>query len=387
MTEAERPLHVMWLGAGFDLLFKARAPLMRALLARGYRVTAMTPGGCEPGLTTLKAWGVEFAPLGMRKTGLNPFADLRYFAALLRQMRASKPDVLMAQTIKPVVFGLAAAALAGVPRRAALITGLGYPFTEGPELGRRIARVAAWTAYRLALPLAQVVTVENPDDREFLRRHGLTPRGRDARLVDGSGVDLARYRPTPLPDGPPTAVMVTRLLRDKGVHEFAEAARIVRRRAPGARLRLVGDTDGAPASVRRDVLEGWVAEGLIDWVGWADDVRPLLADSHVFVLPSYYREGVPVAAMEAMAMGRAIITTDAPGCRETVRPGENGWLVPPRDSAALAEAILAAFGDRGRLAAMGARSRQICEARFDAAVVADATISIVLGAASEARSA
>jgi glycosyltransferase involved in cell wall biosynthesis len=212
--------------------------------------------------------------------------------------------------------------------------------------------------------------------------------------VGGSGVDLARFASAPLPPGPPTFLLIARLLRDKGVVEYVEAARRVRKRRPDARFQLLGPLDPNPAAISRAELEAWVAEGAIEYLGETRDVRPYLAKATVYVLPSYYREGLPRSIVEAMAMGRPIITTDAPGCRETTVDGQNGYLVPSRDSAALAAAAMRFADDPALAHAMGRRSRQIAEARFDvnrinAALLAAMRLDVPSGvgaAAAELRS-
>jgi glycosyltransferase involved in cell wall biosynthesis len=206
---------------------------------------------------------------------------------------------------------------------------------------------------------------------------GLTHARQQVGLVNGSGVDLDHYRPSPMPDGPITFLMIARLLRDKGVYEYVEAARQVKRVHPAARFWLLGPFDPNPAAVKPAEVDAWVREGVIDYGGAADDVRPYIAGCHVFVLPSY-REGTPRTVLEAMAMGRPVITTDVPGCRETVVDGVNGVLVDARSSSDLARPMISALGSRDGLAQMGSSSRQRAIELFSARSVAATTLQALV---------
>jgi glycosyltransferase involved in cell wall biosynthesis len=294
-----------------------------------------------------------------------------------------KPELLFAYTIKPVVYGLLAARKAGVPRRTAMISGLGYAFTENPgeaiaaRMKRSAVRAAARTAYAAALKCADTVIFQNGDDRDAFAAMGLLNAGQHVGLVNGSGVDLDHYRPAPMPEGPTTFLMIARLLRDKGVYEYVEAARQVRRAQPQARFVLVGPFDPNPAAVKPAEVEAWVREGVIEYGGAVDDVRPHIAACHVFVLPSY-REGTPRTVLEAMAMNRPVITTNVPGCRETVTHGLNGLLVPARSSGELAKAMTAAIEHRPAFAQLAENSRQRAQRLFSAQSVATATLNTLL---------
>lgn len=369
--------HVAVFGGEAAYMRNFREPLLRALRARGYRVTAICPDDGQTA-AVLRDWGVEFAPVPLRRAGLNPFADIPVMLQLWRLFRHERVDALLAYTIKPIFYGLPAARLAGVKRRVGMVTGIGYALTEGPGLKRQLTRGAALLGYRNACAAAQRMIFQNPDDRDLFLDEGLLRDPSRAALVAGSGVDLRRFEQKPLPEGPPTFVMVARLLRDKGVYEYVAAAQAVKRERPDARFLLVGGMDDNPTSVSPGDVEKWRAAGIVEMVGQVDDVRPYLAAGHVFVLPSY-REGTPRSCLEAMAVGRAIITTDAPGCREVVRPGENGLLVPVRDAGALAQAMLKLADSPETVARMGEASRRLCETRFDAEVVTGDIVAILLG--------
>ena len=329
---------VLVIGSFPPTLILFRGPLLRAMRARGHQVVAAA--SAEPGSAAreLAAMGIEYRALPLQRTGLNPVQDLQTLFAIWRLCRGLRPDVVLAYAIKPVVWGSSAAWLAGVPQQFSLIDGLGYAFGETTHGRRRILRSAAQLLYRLALALNERVFFLNPDDYRLFLTEGVLGRSDRGVVVDGSGVDLERFRPAPLPDVP-SFLMISRLLGEKGVRDYVAAARQLRCRFPAARCRLVGWIDETPDAISASELEQWVAEGDIDYQGRLDDVRPAIAASSVIVLPSTYREGVPQSLLEGMAMGRALITTDRPGCRETVRQGINGLLVPPRDFAALAGAM------------------------------------------------
>lgn len=375
MTGAGRT--ILFLGADAAYLYAFRGALMRAFQSRGYRVVAVAAVIGDFEATVFGDMGVTFRSWPLKKAALDPVADIGPVVSLWTILRQERPDVLFAHTIKPVIYGLMLARLAGVPRRTAMIPGLGYAFTEGGGWKRRIVRAVARIGYRFALSAAHRVIFQNADDRDALRLQGALPPGIPTGLVNGSGVDMDRFVPAPWPDGPPTFLMVARLLRDKGVYEYVEAARIVRGAVPDARFVLVGAADSNPAAVGQDEVDGWVAEGLIEARGHVADPRAAYAACHVFVLPSY-REGTPRTNLEAMAMARAIITTDAPGCRETVIDGHSGRLVAVRDHQALAEAMTSLARDPDRARQMGQAGLAMCAERFDLHEVARATMALIV---------
>lgn len=356
-----------------------RGPLIEAMLAAGHNVTAAGTGEDKHLLPWFAERNVPYVEVPIERTGLNPLSDWRTLRAFGALIRSVQPDLLFTYSIKPVICGLIAGRLAGVRRRTAMITGLGYAFTEGGQEGarewlkRRAVNLAARAAYRVALGQADTVIFQNPDDRDVFRRLKLTRVGQRVGIVNGSGVDLGHFRPAPMPDGPTKFLMIARLLRDKGVYEYVEAARLVKQARPEARFVLVGPFDRNPTSVKPAEVDAWVREGLIDYHGAVDDVRPAIAQCHVFVLPSY-REGTPRTVLEAMAMGRPVITTDVPGCRETVMEGENGLLVPARDAKALARAM-EVVNSQGKRELMAVAALARARTRYDKNIVAAATMN------------
>lgn len=362
---AARPRKIVVLGSYAPSLIRFRGPLLRDLKAAGCEVVACAAEEDPAVAAELAGLGVAYRRVPMDRAGVDPSADLRTLAALVRLLRAERPDILLAYTQKPIVYGGIAARLASVPHFFPMVTGLGYAFAESASPARRLLRRLTARLYRTAVRRAEALIYFNEEDRAALDRHGILRPGQRALRVDGSGVDVGHYAPAPLPDGPPSFLLVARLLREKGLFEFVEAARLLRRRWPLARFRLLGPLDANPGSVTPAELAAWQAEGVIEYLGETADVRPYLRACSVFVLPSYYHEGIPRSALEAMATGRAVVTTDWQGCRETVVPGGNGFLVPPRDPPALA-AAMARFLEEPELAGrMGRHSLEIVRERFD----------------------
>lgn len=346
-------------------LLKFRGHLIRDLVASGVHVCCLAPDYDAATRVDLAALGAEPVDYRLQRTGLNPFRDLIDVVHLVSILRRLAPDIVFAFSTKPMVYGTLAAWLAGIPKRVAMVEGAGYVFTSsGGRTGwrRRILRNVVEVLYRVSLGRAHRVVFLNPDDqREFVERGLAVPE--KSVLLGGIGVDLQAWPPAPPVTEPMCFLLVGRLLREKGVVEYASAARLVKDRYPQARFVLLGGLDSNPGALSREQVQAWVDEGLLEWPGYVL-VRPWLTRTSVFVLPSY-REGVPLSTQEAMAMARPVITTDTPGCRETVRDGINGYLVPARDVNALAAAMLRFLDDPGRVASMGQASRRMAEECFD----------------------
>ncbi|UYO94000.1 glycosyltransferase family 4 protein [Pollutimonas sp. M17] len=354
--------------AGFpDSILQFRGALLDALQAQGLDVHVAAPGLDSRSAMhqALRARGMTPHDIPLQRTGMNPAKDLRSLLRLWRLMRRLRPHYTLAYTIKPVIYGTLAGWLAGVPQRYALITGLGYAFQGDDQAKDRrgTLRNVAKTLYRQGLKKAHKAFFQNPDDEALFRGLKILHPGQITHIVNGSGVDLNRYQVAPLPKAP-HFLLIARLLGDKGVREYAAAAARMRAAHPECTFSLAGWIDDNPDAIAHGELHEWVAAGDIDYLGRLDDVRPAIAASSVYVLPSY-REGTPRTVLEAMAMGRAIITTDAPGCRQTVEEGRNGYLVPPRSVDRLVEAMESLYADPGLTAAMGAQSRAMAEDRYN----------------------
>lgn len=350
-----------------DSILSFRGPLLEALLARGLTVHVAAPDlpPDSPLRHTLETRGIRVHDIPLKRTGTNPLADAATLLYLWQLMLRIQPSFVLGYTIKPVIYGSLAALLAQVPRRFALVTGLGYVFQQNAAAGdgHLGLRTLVQPLYALALRCTHKVFLQNPDDQALFRDLGILRPATPSCVVNGSGVDVAEYRVAPLPPQP-HFLLIARLLGDKGVREYAAAARRVRARHPEVRCSLVGWIDDSPDAIARAELEAWIAEGSIDYLGRLADVRPSIAACSVYVLPSYH-EGTPRTVLEAMAMGRAIVTCDAPGCRETVVDGDNGFLVPVRDVDALEAAMLRLVEEPELARRMGARSRQVAEDKYD----------------------
>jgi glycosyltransferase involved in cell wall biosynthesis len=350
-----------------------RAGLVSALRSHGFEIVAASP--VDAHTARLPGLGCRHVPLAMDNKGTNPLKDIGLFLRYLRLMRSERPDVYLGWTIKPNIYGSLAARLFGIPC-INNVSGLGTAFLRDGWL-TRVARLL----YRTALNRSVCVFFQNRDDRDLFVGARLV-RAEQARLLPGSGVDLGRFAPAPPAPRPadegPVFILVARLLWDKGVGEYVKAARRVKARAPQARFRLLGflDVENRTA-VPRETVEGWEREGLIDYLGATDDVRPHIADADCVVLPSY-REGTPRSLLEAAAMARPLIATDVPGCREVVDDGVNGWLCRARDAEDLADRMLR-FVDSSeeRRIEMGRQSRLKAERQFDEHVVFDAYLDAI----------
>ncbi|WP_038053319.1 glycosyltransferase family 4 protein [Thermomonas fusca] len=358
-----RQNRVLLIASFAESVTKFRGPLIQAIRSSGASVDIAGPGvGTLPELRdAMGGLGVGFHDLPLRRTGTNPFADINLFLSILRLIRRRSPTATLPYTIKPVIYGTLAAWIARVPGRYALISGLGYAFTgsRGGVLTKLVHGL-----YRFALSKTHKVFFQNPDDERLFRKLGILPESVPSVVVSGSGVDVGCYAFQPIAGQARQFLMIARLLGDKGVREFTAAARRIKTSVPGVRFQLVGWIDSNPDAIPQAELDAWIAEGAIEFLGKLDDVRPAIAASTVYVLPSY-REGTPRTVLEAMAMGRPIITTDAPGCRETVIDGENGFLVPVKSVDALVEAMLKFIGDPTLAPRMGRRSREIAEEKYD----------------------
>lgn len=357
---------VLIVGSLPSSLINFRGKLIRSLLERNLDVHVAAPGLSKDDkvVSWLRREGAVCHDIELSRTGLSVRADLTTLFGLFKLCRSIKPDVFLGYTIKPVIWGLLAARLALVPYRVALITGLGYAFTGKAKGKRAVIQRIARQLYAIALRQANLIFFQNPDDPNDMASQGILPAHVSIRVLNGSGVDLAQFMPVSFTEGPPQFLLIARLLGDKGVREYAQAAELLAPKWPGVGFHIVGGLDPNPDGLDLWEIEEWVRVGNITWHGALDDVRPALAAAHVYVLPSY-REGTPRTVLEAMATGRAIITTDAPGCRETVEEGVNGFLVPVRDSASLAAAMEKFIIELELIDRMGKNSRRIVTEKYD----------------------
>ncbi len=341
-------------------LINFRGPLIAAMIAAGHEVHASAPGLSGSMAEKVMALGAAAHDVPLARAGLNPLGDYGYYRALRKVIRRSRADLVLGYTIKPCIWGSLAARAEGV-ESASLITGLGFAFIPGTGLVRQLVGQVSRMLYRGATAANRVVIFQNPDDRaDFIAARALADPAK-ARLVNGSGVDMAHFARTDLPKAA-RFLMISRLLGNKGVREYGEAAALLLADGIAADFALAGFFDEGQDGIARKELERWQAAGL-RFLGPLDDVRPALAQTSVYVLPSY-REGTPRTVLEAMASGRAVITSDAPGCRETVKDGITGLLVPPRDVMATAGAMRRLAEDDAARAAMGGAGFDYCREKY-----------------------
>jgi glycosyltransferase involved in cell wall biosynthesis len=344
-----------------------RGHLLQEMVARGHEVAVYLPSAAPQVVEGLRAIGVTCLQFGLNRAGISPLGDVGSLNHLRRAFHATHVDLVFGFSAKPIIYGSFAARAAGVPDIFSLVEGAGYTFSS-VDLRARCLRLLVARLYRMSFAFNRKVFFLNPDDRELFCDMRLVKGREQCVLLNGIGVDLTAYQPAPLPSRP-AVLMIARLLKLKGVREYVAAARIIRAKYPDVIFRLLGRTESHPDAIAERDLQAWVEEGLVEYLGWQDDVRPAIAASTLFVLPSYLREGTPRSTMEALAMGRPVVTTDNPGCRETVEHGTNGYLVPVRDVPALAEAIEHFITHPEQAAPMGRASRRLAEMKFDVCAV------------------
>ncbi|TVP76099.1 MAG: glycosyltransferase family 1 protein [Puniceicoccaceae bacterium] len=348
-----------------DYLLRFRTELIRSLQEAGLEVVAITPR--DRSTPRLAALDVRWREWQLAAKSLNPFRD---FAALLRLQRIlvdERPDAMLNFTIKPVLYGSIVARWVGVPTVASMITGMGSMFLAN-DLRKRALLPLIHSVYRVALRSNRGVLFQNDEDLNYFLEKRLLRREQTLR-TNGSGVNLSHFVWDKGKIVKGSFLLIARMIEAKGVREFARAARLVKGRFPDAKFILAGPLDINSGAITRAEIAGWEREGIIEYAGEQPDVRPFLARAEVYVLPSYYFEGVPRSILEALAMGKPVITTDWRGCRDTVEPGVNGFLVPPRDAEALALAMECFLQDPALSALLGSASRQMAEEKFDVSIV------------------
>ncbi|WP_300056781.1 glycosyltransferase family 4 protein [Sulfitobacter sp.] len=365
-------MHVLLTGNTTFKLANFREGLIRRLLADGHRVTIVAPP--DKYVEIIRTLGCEFIPVQMERNGTSPLVEARLLFSLFNVIRRGRPDVVFSYTIKNNIYGGIACRVLGVPF-VPNVTGLGPAFNKTGVLNRTVR-----TLYRVAFGKARTVFFQNSSDLELFTSSRVVSNGR-VRLLPGSGVDLDRFAASPLPESGEDIrfLLVARLLWDKGVGVYADAARKIRKTFPQARFQLLGPLDpDSKSGINGARLDEWIREGVVEYLGSTDDVVPFLRVAHCVVLPSYYGEGTPRSLLEAGAIGRPIITTDMPGCRDVVIANKTGFLVAPRDTEELAAACIAFLRLRPEMQArMGAASRQHIAQNYDEEIVINAYLGIM----------
>jgi glycosyltransferase involved in cell wall biosynthesis len=362
-------MHIIFIANSAWNILNFRRPIIAAVLARGHSVTVLAP----PDEATLKLQelGVRIVPLAMDSKGLNPLQDAMLMLRLYRYFRAEQPNVVLSWTIKCNIFGAFAARMAGVPI-IPNVSGLGTAFLSGAGLQR-----VAEALYQYSFDRLETVFFQNTEDAALFRKQALVKK-EQAHCIPGSGIDLSHFTPAPLPKGPPTFLMIARILYDKGVLEYVDAAREIQLRYPGATFRLLGAIGSQNRSaIPASTVAEWQEEGVIEYLGTAEDVRPHIAQAQCVVLPSY-REGAPRTLIEGAAMERPAIATNVPGCRDVVEDRITGLLCAPRSATALATqcAHFISMSHAERVV-MGKSARSRIEALYDDAIVVRAYLDAI----------
>ncbi|MFW2006902.1 glycosyltransferase family 4 protein [Acinetobacter baumannii] len=349
-----------------------RGKLLEAIHHQGHEIHIIAPDLelFQSEMDKLKSLGYSVYAVEMQRTGTNPIADIKTLFEIYKITKKIKPDYVLSYTIKPVIYGMLAAYLAKVPNRFSLITGLGYAFQNIDNTSKRstFQKIVHWL-YKQALIRSSKVFFQNPDDLALFQQLNLLSNKVPAVVVNGSGVNVTDFEVVSLPcalngEVKVSFLLIARLLQDKGIREYVEAAKLIKKEYPQIEYNLVGWIDENPTAIKQQELDSWIDEKIIKYWGKLSDVRPAISESSIYVLPSY-REGTPRTVLEAMSMGRAIITTDAPGCRETVEHNGNGYLVEVKSVTSL-EAAMRKFIQNPELAEiMGTRSREIALHKYD----------------------
>jgi len=370
------------IGGEPDYLVRFRGALIEAAARAGHEVMACAQADAARNdriASALAEKGAVYEPIPLDRHGTSPSGELRTLRALRSALRRFRPDVVLCYTAKMLTLGtLAAKSSRRPPTVHAMVTGVGSALTEGERSTRaKVVHAAVAKLMALSLRLADQVIFQNPDDRDYLGARRILPPGKRTALVAGSGVDIEEFSLVPLPEPPLVLLQVGRVHRFKGVSEFVEAARRVKRDHPTVRFRLVGPLETGPGGGYSEAeVRGWVDEGFLEWPGSSDDVREELRRCSVFVLPSY-REGTPRSVLEALATGRPVITADAPGCRETVVDGLNGFLVEARSSESVERAMRRLISEPLLLESMAGASRELAEQKYDVRLVNTALLELM----------
>ncbi len=353
-------MKVMVLSSYAPTLFFFREDMMNAMIKNGHEVIAAAPETGQEWGYKFKERNIKYVSIeGIERTGTNPLKDIFGFMSILKAIYREKPDKIIAYQAKTIIYGCIAGKLLGIKDIYSLMGGLGSVFRDNKK---SIARYILKLEYKVAFTICKKVFFQNKDDSSEIVNSGLI-NGSKVVMINGSGVNLDKFKEKPLPENN-IFLFVGRIIRDKGIVEYTEAAKIVKEKYPDTKIQIVGYFDTNPTAIKEEEIYKYVNNGIIEYLGPTDDVRPFLENCSVYVLPSYH-EGTPKSVLEAMATGRPVITTDAPGCRETVVDGLNGFLVPVKRSDKLAEKMIWMIEHKEKSKKMGKNSLSICKEKFD----------------------
>lgn len=346
-------------------LFWFRMDMMKDFIKHGHSVIALGPELESNWKSKFDENGIQYKQLFVERNGVNPLSDLRTYRELKKFMKEEKPDKVFAYQAKTVAYGSLASKASGITEVYPLIAGLGSIF-RGEGLKNKIIKTIMKTEYRLACNASKRVFFQNNDDKNEFINNGLIQEDKIV-IINGSGVNLDKFKAEPLPEKP-AFLFIGRLIKDKGVMEYLEACKRIKREYPEVRCLLVGPYDSNPSALQSEELQPFIDQGIIEYFGEQSDVRPYIKQCSTYVLPSYH-EGTPKTVLEAMAMGRSIITSDAPGCRETVTDGYNGYLVPIKDIDALVGKMRTLIEDQETNKIMADRSLKLAKEKYDVNLV------------------
>ena len=356
---------ILLVGSIAGSIVNFRGDLIKAWIEHGCQVVTLSRPSKEARKERIRALGAVHREIPIERDKLNLFKDIKLLFRLRKILQEEKPDYIFAYTVKPVLYSALCVRAARGAKLYIMITGLGYAFA-GSSLKQRLIKMVLRLLYRRAVNACEVVFFQNPDDVELFKALKIIADENKVSMINGSGVNLKYFHFSEnKADKEVNFLLISRLIKSKGILQYVEAARKVKARYKRVNFKILGRLLNAPDSVDAKDLKDWQKEGIIEYLGGTEDVRPYIAQSNVYVLPSYYREGIPRSVLEAMSMGRPVITTDAPGCRETVVEGVNGYLVPVKDSRAVAEAMERFIEQPELIQLMGRESRRIAEERFD----------------------
>ena len=353
-------------------VFNFRGDLIKEFIKHGYEVAVTGPN--RDFIDDIKNLGVSFIEIPFVKDNIGIKGDIEYCKQLESVIAAEKPDKIFSYTIKPVIYGSIAATKAGVKEIYPMITGLGRIYGTD-NIKSKLLRIVTGILYKSAFRGCKKVIFQNWDDMELFVKKKYLPREK-CEKVDGSGVNLDRFSFSELPKEK-IFLMISRIIKEKGVFEFCEAAKQVKEKYPNTRFIILGGYDSSMGAIRPEELMRYTKTGIVEIPGEVKDVSPILKSAYVFVLPTYYREGIPRTILEAMASGKPIITTDWVGTREAVEDGINGFLVPIRNSSVLAEKIIYMIEHENKAKNMAKNSRLICENKFDVNIINEKMLKIM----------
>ncbi|WP_340153115.1 glycosyltransferase family 4 protein [uncultured Marivirga sp.] len=361
----QKPTAIVF-GSYLPSVINFRKPLLTALQDKGYKVIALAPGNDETTEKILAELDVEFIQVPLGRTGFNPLQDYKTLQFLQRLFQELEPEVVITYTIKPNIYGSWAAKNLKNAKVLAWITGLGYVGMEADTFKRKLVRSVIFRLYKKAFSKLPFIAFQNPDDQQFFKQHSLLRLHTAQTITSGSGVDLKHYPKAAPQVSPIKFLLIARLIGAKGVNEYLAAAKIIKKDYPEVIFQLIGMTDeGNPDSLEENELNELHERSIIEYLGFQSDVRKYLSQCSVFVLPSYYREGTPRTILESLAMGKPIITTDNPGCRETIDGDKNGYLIPVKDADALVKAMISFIDNPALIEQKGEESYRLAVEKYD----------------------